>query len=178
MTSATTWHTDLDTPVGLLTAVRDDVGLTGLYFPGHWTRPDTGGWGRRRDEGFADLEAQLGEYFAGGRREFDVRLHLVGTPFQQQVWRLLRAIPYGATRTYGELAGEIGTCAAHPRAVGHSVGHNPVSVLVPCHRVVGSTGRLTGYAGGLGRKAFLLRLEGALADGATGVTRETAPTLW
>ncbi|MEO9152941.1 MAG: methylated-DNA--[protein]-cysteine S-methyltransferase [Lapillicoccus sp.] len=177
-TTHTTWHTELETGLGPLTAVRDSEGVTGLYFPGHWTRPDPTAWGERRDEGFDDLTAQLEDYLAGTRQDFDVPLHLVGTPFQQEVWSLLRAIPYGTTRSYGEIASEIGTAAAHPRAVGHSVGHNPVSVLVPCHRVVGSTGRLTGYAGGLERKITLLTLEGVLAQGATSVSRSTAPRLW
>lgn len=176
MTTATTWHAELDTSLGALTVVRDEEGITGLYFPGHWTRPDAAMWGERRDVGFEEVAVQLGEYLDGRRRDFDVPLHLVGTPFQQQVWGVLRTIPYGSTQTYGAVAAAIGTPAA--RAVGHGVGHNPVSILVPCHRVIGSTGRLTGYAGGLDRKTALLRLEGALAQGSTTVGRPGAPTLW
>lgn len=177
MTTAT-WHSELDTPLGPLTAVRDAEGISGLYFPGHRTRPDAAAWGERRDEGFDAIAAQLADYFAGERRDFDVPLHLVGTPFQRRVWSLLRRIPFGSTRTYGAIAAEIATASAHARAVGHCVGHNPVSILVPCHRVVGSTGALTGYAGGLERKIVLLTLEGVLAPGATSVSRSGDPTLW
>lgn len=177
MTPAT-WHSELDTPLGPLTVVRDDEGITGLYFPGHWTRPDAAAWGERREEGFDAVAAQLAGYFAGERRDFDVPLHLVGTPFQHQVWSVLTQIPFGATRTYGWIAAEIGTTAAHARAVGHCVGHNPISILVPCHRVVGAKGTLTGYAGGLERKTALLTLEGVLVPGATSVSRSVDPTLW
>ena len=105
-----------------------------------------------------DLEAQLGEYFAGDRTTFDVDLDLHGTPFQQQVWARLQAIPYGATATYGALATDLGSPGAS-RAVGMANNKNPVAIIVPCHRVVGASGDLTGYAGGLDRKRFLLDLE-------------------
>lgn len=157
-------HAVLETTLGPLTAVVDDVGLCGLYFPGHWTRPDQALWGPRADAAadpaFDAVTAQLAEYLAGSRRTFDVPLHLVGSAFGRRVWDLLLAIPYGETTTYGALAHAVGD--THARAVGRFVGGNPVSILVPCHRVVGSDGALTGYAGGLDRKRTLLELEGAL----------------
>ena len=114
--------------------------------------------GRRRGDPAFGRGEQLGDYLAGGRRTFDLALSLHGTAQAQAVWALLQEIPYGATTTYGALAAAVG--GTHARAVGHFVGHNPVSVVVPCHRVVGASGRLTGYAGGLERKEHLLRLEG------------------
>ena len=159
-----TRHAVLGTSLGPLTAVVDDLGLTGLYFPGHWTRPDPSLWGplveAADDPAFDALRVQLGEYLAGARRGFDVPLHLVGGAFAQRVWELLLEVPYGETTTYGALATAVG--GTHARAVGRFVGGNPVSILVPCHRVVGSDGSLTGYAGGLDRKRALLELEGAL----------------
>ncbi len=159
-----TRHAVLDTTIGSLTAVVDDLGLAGLYFPGHWTKPDPARWGplvdAAQDPAFHTIAAQLDEYLEGGRREFDVPLHLIGPDFGQRVWALLLQIPYGATITYGALAAAIG--GTHARAVGRFVGGNPVSILVPCHRVVGADGSLTGYAGGLDRKRHLLELEGAL----------------
>jgi methylated-DNA-[protein]-cysteine S-methyltransferase len=104
--------------------------------------------------------AQLGEYFAGRRGGFDLPFELSGTPFQLEVWRALGEIPYGATSTYGELARRIGRPAA-ARAVGAANGSNPISIVVPCHRLVGATGALTGYSGGLESKGSLLALEAA-----------------
>ena len=111
---------------------------------------------------FADAERQLDAYFAGERRTFDLPLDPHGTPFQLAVWMQLRTIPTGQTTTYGEIAARLGKPAAS-RAVGAAVGRNPISVIVPCHRVVGASGALTGFAGGLDRKRTLLTLEGALA---------------
>ncbi|MGL6237160.1 MAG: methylated-DNA--[protein]-cysteine S-methyltransferase [Segniliparus sp.] len=169
----TTRHAVVEFPIGPLTLVRDDLGLTGIYFPGHWTRPDEASFGPRaelaEDGGFEAAVAQLREYFAGGRREFDLDLNLHGSDRAQQVWRLLSQIPYGQTTTYGALAKEIGG-GISPRAIGGFVGHNPISIIVPCHRVLGSTGSLTGYAGGLERKRKLLELERALPA--------SEPTLW
>lgn len=163
-----TRHAVLTTDLGDLTAVVDETGLAGLYFPGHWTRPDQDAWGPRveaaGDCAFDALSEQLRDYLAGGRRDFALPLSLHGTPQAQAVWAMLREIPYGETTTYGELADAIG--GTHARAVGHFVGHNPISIIVPCHRVVGADGRLTGYAGGLERKERLLALEGALLDSA------------
>ena len=157
-----TRHTVIVTDLGALTAVVDDVGLAGLYFPGHWTRPDPLAWGPRveRDPVADRAAVQLGEYLTGARTAFDVPLHLVGPDLGQRVWDRLRQIPFGSTTTYGALATAVG--GTHARAVGHFVGANPVSVFVPCHRVVGASGSLTGYAGGLDRKRRLLELEGAL----------------
>lgn len=107
---------------------------------------------------FLRTKQQLGEYFSDGRREFDIPLHMIGTDFQKSVWKELLNIAYGACRTYGELAGIIGKPAAF-RAVGLANGRNPISLIVPCHRVIGSNGTLTGYGGGLSRKEFLLTLE-------------------
>ena len=139
-----------ESAIGPLTIVRDDEGITGAYYPGHWTRPDPAGFGPRvdaaDDRSFDAVIAQLSEYLAGEHR----------------VWQLLAGIPYGQTTTYGTLAREIGP-GTSPRAVGGFVAHNPLSIFIPCHRVVGSTGKLTGYAGGLDRKQHLLELEGALA---------------
>ncbi|GAA1902600.1 methylated-DNA--[protein]-cysteine S-methyltransferase [Lapillicoccus jejuensis] len=173
-----TWHTTLPSPLGPLTAVRDEQGLTGLYFEGHSRTPDRSRWGAPADDGFAALAAQLEQYFAGVRTTFDIPLHVAGTPFQRAVWDLLREIPTGTTTTYGALSARLGGGPAHPRAVGHAVGANPVSVLVPCHRVVGATGSLTGYAGGLERKRHLLTLEGVLAMGESVVPAAGQPALF
>jgi methylated-DNA-[protein]-cysteine S-methyltransferase len=153
-----TRHTILASPLGDLTVVRDDEGLRGLYFPHHWTRPDRGAFGARVGGGFEDVAAQLAEYFAGTRREFDLPLHPAGDAYQHRVWDLLAAIPYGSTVTYGDLARSLGD-GTTAQEVGVAVGRNPLSILIGCHRVVGSTGKLTGYAGGLARKRSLLDLE-------------------
>ena len=164
--TTTTRHAVIDSPIGPLTLVRDDDGLTGLYYPGHWTQP-----GPRRlsgrasstsdDAGFDEAIAQLNEYFAGERQDFDLPLNPHGSDRARRVWQLLAEIPYGQTTTYGALAREVGD-GISPRAIGGFVGHNPLSILIPCHRVVGSTGKLTGYAGGLDRKQYLLELEKAI----------------
>jgi methylated-DNA-[protein]-cysteine S-methyltransferase len=158
-------HAVIGSPIGPLTIVRDDEGITGLYYPGHWTQPDPASFGPRvdaaDDRGFDAALVQLDEYFAGERREFDLTLTPHGSTAAHRVWKLLAAIPYGQTTTYGALARQLG--GTGPRAVGGFVGRNPLSILIPCHRVVGSTGKLTGYAGGLDRKQHLLELEGALA---------------
>ena len=155
----TTSHTIIDTQMGDLTLVAAGGVLTGVYYPGHWTNPDRTAFGPRCDEGFDEAERQLGEYLAGDRTEFGLPTATAGDTFQQRVWALLNRIPYGETTTYGELARELGDPAL-ARMVGRAVGSNPLSVVVPCHRVVGKDGKLTGYAGGLERKRFLLELEG------------------
>jgi methylated-DNA-[protein]-cysteine S-methyltransferase len=163
--TATTRHVIVDSPIGPLTLVRDDDGLTGLYYPGHWTRPDRNtfgpGVGPSHDHGFDVAVAQLSEYFAGERRNFDLPLTPRGSERARRVWQLLAEIPYGQTTTYGALAHHIGD-GISPRAIGGFVGHNPLSIFIACHRVVGSTGQLTGYAGGLDRKQYLLGLEKAI----------------
>jgi methylated-DNA-[protein]-cysteine S-methyltransferase len=160
-----TRHVIVDSPIGPLTLVRDGTGLTGLYYPGHWTRPDRNSFGPQVDSnvdhGFDAAVAQLHEYFAGARRDFDLPLKPRGSDQARQVWHLLTEIPYGQTTSYGELARRVGGDFS-PRDIGGFVGDNPLSILIPCHRVVGSTGKLTGYAGGLDRKRYLLQLEKAI----------------
>jgi len=151
-------HALLDSPLGDLTVVAEGGALTALYFPGHLRMPPPGTFGPRDDAAFAAVRDQLAEYFAGERTSFDLPLAPRGGDFQQRVWRLLRAIPYGETRTYGDLARELGDPAL-AQAVGAANGRNPLSIVVPCHRVVGAGGSLTGFAGGLSRKRFLLTLE-------------------
>lgn len=153
-----TWHSVISTEVGTLTVVRDQAGLRGLYFPHHWYRPAEETFGPRRDAGFEDTREQLAEYLAGRRRKFTIPLSVSGDPFQKTVWQLVSQIPYGETVTYGELAPQLGGgCMA--QQVGGAVGRNPLCIVVPCHRVVGAGGKLTGYAGGVARKRFLLDLE-------------------
>jgi methylated-DNA-[protein]-cysteine S-methyltransferase len=151
-------HTIVHSPVGPLTLVGDGAALIGLYFEGHLRTPRLTDRGPRVDVGFDAPVQQLGEYFAGTRREFDLDLAPRGSPFEKQVWALLTHIPYGQTRTYGQLAADLGDPGA-AQAVGNANGWNPISIIVPCHRVVGTSGSLTGYAGGLNRKRFLLSLE-------------------
>lgn len=151
-----------DSPLGSITLAVSDRGVRGLWFGGqqHFpTLPERSF--SPRDTLLRETEKQLGEYFSGRRKMFDLPLDLGrGTPFQQAIWHALTRQPYGVTTTYSELAHQIGRANA-VRAVGAAVGRNPISVIVPCHRVVGSDGSLTGYAGGLERKIKLLRLEGA-----------------
>ncbi|HTT50293.1 MAG TPA: methylated-DNA--[protein]-cysteine S-methyltransferase [Streptosporangiaceae bacterium] len=151
-------HTVASSPLGDLTLVATDGRLAGLYFPHHWYRPDPASFGDRDDAGFGDVTQQLGEYFAGQREDFGLPVNLRGDGFQQLVWALIARIPYGQTASYGELARELGG-GVLAKDVGQAVGRNPLSVIVPCHRVVGKDGQLTGYAGGLARKRFLLDLE-------------------
>ena len=158
-------HTVLDSPVGPLTVTGGDTAdgfaVAGIYFAGHTHPPAAASLGRAvRTIGadFDELQGQLGDYFAGDRTTFTVRLAPTGSPFQHRVWKLLREIPYGATRSYGELATTLGDVRL-VRAVGTANARNPLSIVVPCHRVVGTAGALTGYAGGMERKAFLLAWE-------------------
>ncbi|MEU2063199.1 methylated-DNA--[protein]-cysteine S-methyltransferase [Streptomyces sp. NPDC013455] len=154
-------HTTTDSPYGPLTLVADaDGALCGLYMAGQRHRPAEETFGPRDDSlpVFAETAEQLGAYFAGESEGFTVRLALRGTPFQRSVWQQLTRIPYGETRSYGELAAALGNPAAS-RAVGLANGRNPVGIIVPCHRVIGSTGNLTGYGGGLDRKRRLLDFE-------------------
>jgi methylated-DNA-[protein]-cysteine S-methyltransferase len=157
-----TRHAVIDSPLGDLTLVAQDGALTGLYFRHHWYRPTAETLGRRvdakSDELLAKAQIQLTDYLAGRRHGFNLPTRLNGDETQERVWHLLSTIPYGETITYGELAAAMadGTTA---REVGQAVGRNPLSIIVPCHRVVGRNGQLTGYAGGLKRKQFLLELE-------------------
>jgi methylated-DNA-[protein]-cysteine S-methyltransferase len=155
-------HAVIDSPLGKLTLVATDRGeLAGLYMEEHRHRPPLETFGVRDDSALAEVVQQLKEYFAGERTTFDVPLALTGTPFQRRVWTALQDIPYGETTTYGELAASLGLVPGASRAVGLANGKNPVSIIVPCHRVVGSTGSLTGYGGGLDRKQRLLDHERA-----------------
>jgi methylated-DNA-[protein]-cysteine S-methyltransferase len=156
----TATHTTIDSPFGELTLTARDGALSGLYFPGHWYMPGPDAFGARSEQGFERAERELAEYFAGERTGFELETTTAGDEFQRRVWELIDRIPYGETTTYGEMARELGDPIL-ARKVGGAVGRNPLSVIVPCHRVVGKDGKLTGYAGGLERKRFLLELEGA-----------------
>lgn len=156
----------MDSPVGPLTLVATDRGLSAILW-----KNDRQGRVRLNIEAednahpvLVEAERQLGEYFAGRRKTFSIRLDVEGTAFQRQVWNALLTIPFGETRTYGEIAKQIGHPAA-VRAVGAANGRNPLSIVAPCHRVIGATGKLTGFAGGLETKAHLLALEGASVRG-------------
>lgn len=148
-------HAVIDTPVGELTLVGDGSALSAVYFPDHARRPGVETFGPRDDAAFADVRGQLAEYFAGDRTSFDLVLAPRGNDFQVRVWRLLTAIPYGQTRSYGQLAVQLGDPGL-ARAVGSANGRNPISIVVPCHRVVGADGSLTGFAGGMDVKRRLL----------------------
>jgi methylated-DNA-[protein]-cysteine S-methyltransferase len=147
----------VDSPVGPLTLAGRDGRLMHLRMVDQTYEPSHDGW-ERDEAAFTDAVEQLESYFAGERFEFDLELELVGTPFQRRVWEALLTIPYGETRSYGEIAVQIGSPGAF-RAVGLANGHNPIGIIVPCHRVIGANGSLTGYGGGLDRKRVLLALE-------------------
>jgi methylated-DNA-[protein]-cysteine S-methyltransferase len=149
--------------LGELTVVAADDTLAGVYFPGHWTMPDRTAFGEVAevdDPVIAEAARQLRAYLRGERTRFELETSTRGGAFEERVWMLLREIPFGETVTYGDLAAELGDRSA-ARRVGQAVGRNPLSVVVPCHRVVGANGELRGYAGGFERKRFLLELEGA-----------------
>ena len=166
-------HTTLSTTLGDLLAVAEDLdgqdALIGLYFPAHLHPPADGTIGHHvpptGDRLFTTLAGELAAYLSGSLTTFTTPVRTHGDTFSEQVWDRLTRIPYGATTTYGVIAAEFGNRNLAQR-VGQSVGHNPVSILVPCHRVVGSDGSLTGYAGGLDRKRTLLALESPPADDA------------
>lgn len=149
-------YTWLQSPVGRLLVAGDEEGcLVSLSIEGQrWTDGVGAGW-RRADAPFAQLRCQLDEYFAGERREFELRLRFAGSEFRRRVWEALRSIPFGETRSYGQLAAGIGSPGA-ARAVGLANGRNPFAIVVPCHRVLGADGKLVGYGGGLERKRWLL----------------------
>ena len=150
------WHW-IDSPLGKLLLVGDGEALTRLAMS---PRPNDVPEGGRRDAApFADVEAQLGAYFAGELTEFDLPLAPRGSDFQQRVWEQLSKIEYGETASYGEIAGRLGMTNAASRAVGTANGRNPIPIVIPCHRVIGADGTLTGYAGGIERKQTLLELE-------------------
>lgn len=147
----------IDSPVGLLTLAGRDGKLMHLRMVDQTYEPSREGW-EADDTAFSDAADQLSAYFAGERTEFDLELDMVGTQFQRRVWEALQTIPYGETCSYGEIARQIGSPSAS-RAVGLANGHNPIGIIVPCHRVIGANGSLTGYGGGLDRKRALLELE-------------------
>ncbi len=151
-------HTVIDSPIGPLTLIGDDGVLCGLYMQTRRHPPAADALGEHVHGTLAQATEQLGEYFAGERERFTLPLAPHGTPFQLTVWDRLRAIPYSRTCSYADVAAQLGRPSA-VRAVAAANGRNPISIIVPCHRVIGSDGSLVGYGGGLARKEFLLRLE-------------------
>ncbi|MCM1528991.1 MAG: methylated-DNA--[protein]-cysteine S-methyltransferase [Alistipes sp.] len=157
---------DYQSPLGKILLAADDIGLTGVWFEGQKYFPAQGCMEAMISETSVLTAAKrwLDIYFSGREPDFRISLHLTGTAFQKEVWKLLCAIPYGKTTTYGEIARKFaekcGIARMSAQAVGGAVGRNKISVIVPCHRVVGSDGSLTGYAGGIDKKESLLRLEG------------------
>jgi methylated-DNA-[protein]-cysteine S-methyltransferase len=164
--STTTLYNYFPTPLGELCVQGNEQFVTGLFLPGHQGWHGPGAAWREADALFAPVREQLAEYFAGERQQFDLPLKLAGTPFQLQVWQELMRIPYGATISYAALAERIGRPSAS-RAVGRANGCNPISILVPCHRVIGADGTLTGYAGGIEKKRWLLDWESRTATACT-----------
>lgn len=147
----------IDSPIGPLTLAGQDSVLTMLRMVDQTYEPSRTGWSLNPGA-FTEAVDQLAAYFAGELTDFDFEFELCGSDFQRRVWRALLTIPYGETRSYGEIAGQIGASGS-ARAVGLANGHNPIAIIVPCHRVIGANGRLTGYGGGLDRKRTLLELE-------------------
>lgn len=160
-----THYRTIDSPIGLLTLAGHDNALTNLRMVDQTYEPSRVGWSAR-PAAFADAVEQLNAYFAGELTDFELELDLQGTEFQRRVWQALLTIPFGQTRSYGEIAAQVGAPGA-ARAVGLANGHNPIAIIVPCHRVIGVNGGLTGYGGGLDKKRSLLALE----------TRRSSPTL-
>jgi methylated-DNA-[protein]-cysteine S-methyltransferase len=147
----------IDSPIGPLTLAGRGSTLTNLRMVDQTYEPNRAGWSLD-PAAFTDVVEQLDAYFAGELADFDIELDLRGTEFQRRVWTALLTIPYGETRSYGEIAAQIGAPGS-ARAVGLANGHNPIAIIVPCHRVIGASGSLTGYGGGLDRKRTLLELE-------------------
>jgi methylated-DNA-[protein]-cysteine S-methyltransferase len=160
ITSATTLTTTIDSPVGPLTLTASDGCLTGLSMHEQRHAPPVSEDWVRDDAWFAPVTEQIDAYFSGELTDFDIPLRMEGTEFQREVWSGLREIPYGVTISYGELARRVGRPGAS-RAVGLANGRNPIAIVVPCHRVIGSDGQLTGYGGGIDRKIWLLDHEQA-----------------
>ena len=155
-----TQYAILPSPLGPLLLTGAGAALTGLYLTAHQGRPEIAAAWQRADDAplFVQASAQLHGYFAATLHNFDLPLRPIGTPFQQAVWQALQQIPYGQTLSYSELAARLGRANAS-RAVGLANGRNPLAILVPCHRVIGASGALTGYGGGVARKAWLLAHE-------------------
>lgn len=164
------YTTTYQSPVGEILLAADDCGLTGLWFD----REKYYALGLDKEHEakeistFSEAKRWLDIYFSGKKPNFTPPIHMIGTPFQMEVWKILRTIPYGKTTTYGEIAKKIAVERGLPRmsaqAVGGAVGHNEISLIIPCHRVVGSNGSLTGYAGGIDKKITFLKLEDAYKD--------------
>ena len=153
----TVQYRTMDSPIGPLTLAGVDSRLRHLRMVDQTYEPSREGW-EADDSAFAEAVAQLHAYFAGDLTHFDLDLDLVGTDFQRRVWEALLSIPYGETRSYGVVAAQLGSPGAS-RAVGLANGHNPIGIIVPCHRVIGANGSLTGYGGGLAKKRQLLDME-------------------
>ncbi|RJX66567.1 methylated-DNA--[protein]-cysteine S-methyltransferase [Vibrio sinensis] len=151
-------YTIFETPLGPMTIQANETGLLGAWFETQITQPEALGERRDDDDGLCEAKRQLLEYFSGQRETFELQTAVTGTTFQTQVWHALTTIPYGETWSYQQLAEAIGNPKA-VRAVGLANGKNPLSIIVPCHRVIGKNGKLTGYAGGVGLKESLLKLE-------------------
>jgi methylated-DNA-[protein]-cysteine S-methyltransferase len=147
----------IDSPIGLLTLAGRGQVLTNVRMVDQTHEPSRAGWSAN-PAAFSDAVEQLEAYFAGSLTEFTLDIDLQGTEFQRKVWQALQTIPFGETRSYGEIAHQVGAPGA-ARAVGLANGHNPIAIIVPCHRVIGASGSLTGYGGGLNRKRALLALE-------------------
>lgn len=162
----------VSTPLGRVLVVIADEHLVGLYFDGHERTPALEGVPHRETDMLGQVRAQLEEYFAGTRETFEIPLEPEGTPFQREVWTALVAIPPGTTATYGEIAQQIGRRQA-ARAVGAANGGNPISIVIPCHRLVGASGGLTGYGWGIERKQWLIDHERSMAAARAGA--EPAP---
>ncbi len=163
-TNETIWYDNLSTPIGNLMLVTDALGLREVWFEtGRHKQEPQPHW-QHEPEKLAFARKQLEQYFAGERQHFDLPMHPIGTPFQVTVWHALSKIPYGATISYGELARRIEQPQA-VRAVGAANGRNPLPIVLPCHRVIGSDGSLTGFGGGLPTKRFLLALEDRVRHG-------------
>ena len=173
--SATIYYCFIESPVGQLVLQGDGKFLTGLYMPKHkgWQGVDAT-W-QHADAPFDAARGQLAEYFAGERLQFELAYRLAGSPFQQRVWQELEKIPFGTTIHYAELARRVGNPSAS-RAVGSANGRNPISIIVPCHRVIGADGKLTGYGGGIDKKQWLLDWERTKTDAATGCLFDLATT--
>ena len=176
-TTLPVWYDIIDSPIGRLLLIGNELALTGLYMLNTGGHPAAvrADW-TRRPGGLNRAAEQLAEYFAGSRTEFDLALAPSGSPFELAVWAELARIPYGETVSYGAVATAIGKSLLASRAVGLANGRNPISIIVPCHRVIGADGSLTGYGGGLDRKEWLLRHEGApFGVGLRGRGRKAAP---
>lgn len=154
----TVHYRTVSSPIGDLTLAGVGTTLTHLLMADQSHSPQRTAWEPAGPDAFVDVAEQLDAYFAGSLRNFDIVLRLAGTEFQCRVWAALQTIPYGETRSYGQIADQVGSPAAS-RAVGLANGRNPISIIVPCHRVIGSSGSLTGYGGGIERKRTLLELE-------------------